>query len=357
VTDTLDPEATQEFTVASHVFEYVDPYISDALDSINREIEAMVEIATAHYGESASDRKRTSAIDLDNPATRRLLEQAPTCAAWVSTIPSAAALHPLYDPDTPTYTNGEPLCDEIRSWFRNLADAHGIRSRAEVMKQILANGARTAGRQQQWLSLACGAAQPLFDTMEALRQEGIEVPHATLADLDTGALRLAHSYARSHQLVGNIALSKMNVLNRAGLRPRGTWLGLRDWSERFDVVDAIGLLEYLKPEDWLYSYRGLVSSKRRMAGATTFLRNAFECVAPGGQLVVGNMLDTHPQLDFTLNVVQWPHIQPRSIPAMLDLFTRANFSGHLDIYTPTDGVYAIYVVTKAQVQTEEGSVA
>ena len=38
--------------------------------------------------------------------------------------------------------------------------------------------------------------------------------------------------------------------------------------------------------------------------AATFLANAAQLVKPGGLLLVGNMRDTHPQLGFTLNVVQ-----------------------------------------------------
>lgn len=65
---------------------------------------------------------------------------------------------------------------------------------------------------------------------------------------------------------------------------------------------------------------------------------------PGGLLIFGNMLDeTHKQLEFTLNTVQWPHIQPRSIDKMLQIISAAGVdpAAAVDIYCPTDGVYAV----------------
>lgn len=114
----------------------------------------------------------------------------------------------------------------------------------------------------------------------------------------------------------------------------------------FDAVDAVGILEYLQPDDWIYTYRGVITTRRKQAGVVTFLRSAFECVKPDGTLIVGNMLDTHPQLSFTMDVVQWTHIQPRSIQQMLAIFAAAGLTEHVDVYLPSDGVYAIYAVHK-----------
>jgi len=109
----------------------------------------------------------------------------------------------------------------------------------------------------------------------------------------------------------------------------------------------VGILEYLEPNDWTYTYNGVISTRRKQAGAVTFIRNAFECVKPGGVLITGNMLDSHPQLGFTMDVVQWPHIQPRSVAEMLAIFESAGLHGHIDVYLPTDGVYAVYAIRKA----------
>ena len=71
-------------------------------------------------------------------------------------------------------------------------------------------------------------------------------------------------------------------------------------------------------------------------------------VRPGGILVLGNMLDTPPQLAFTLDVIQWPHINPRSINEMAQIFGEAGLDGKLDVYCPDDGAYAIYQLRKPE---------
>lgn len=60
------------------------------------------------------------------------------------------------------------------------------------------------------------------------------------------------------------------------------------------------------------------------------------------------MLPTHPQLGFTLNVIQWPHIQPRSVEEVGSLIDDAGLDGERSVYLPDDGVYAVYVVRKPE---------
>ena len=105
-------------------------------------------------------------------------------------------------------------------------------------------------------------------------------------------------------------------------------------------------MEYLRADDWVYRYAKVVRGHRQMAGAVTFLRNAFEFVRPGGRLIFGNMRDSHPELAFTLNVVQWPHIQPRSLEHVMTIVTATGLHGSAEVYLPTDGVYALYSITR-----------
>ena len=78
------------------------------------------------------------------------------------------------------------------------------------------------------------------------------------------------------------------------------------------------------------------------------MKNSFDLVKPGGLIIIGNMLDTHPQLGFTLNTIQWPHIQPRSVEQMTKLIAEAGIEGEIDVHIPQDGVYGIYTVRKAE---------
>jgi hypothetical protein len=113
-------------------------------------------------------------------------------------------------------------------------------------------------------------------------------------------------------------------------------------------VEILGLFEYLKPEDWHYRYQKVfIKGKKKLAGAKSFLAAAFSYVAPGGSLILGNMLNSHPHLDFTLHVVEWPHIQPRSIDEVVEIIQGSGIGSNeygLDIYVPDDGVYAVYVL-------------
>lgn len=329
---------------------YADPHVTGGGDGFLAQLHELERLAADYYdGAAGVTRKRTSAIDRANPATAKLLADYPSFGDWLGTVPSAAALDPLYDPTSTVLPNGAVIDEGLRRWFCDVPDAIGIRSRAFVLQEVLTTHATTSPARQQWLSLACGAAQPLIGAMVALRDAGHPLPRATLADIDTSALALASSYAAREGLQDDVRTTRRNVLRRGGFDgSRALLPGRRPapWPGAFDAVDAVGLLEYLRPEDWTYTYRGVVRSRRTLAGAVTFLRNAFACVKPGGVLVVGNMLDSHPQLGFTLDVVQWPHIQPRSVSRMLELFEDAGLQGQVDVHLPTDGVYAVYVVTK-----------
>lgn len=354
---------TETLRIKEHDIDIDDPFIDERFAYVNSEVDRLAKAGAGYYdsdGMGAIGRKRTSTIDMDNPATKELISLLPSVADWIATVPTAAALHPLYRPDSTHLPNGAVLDENIGDWFRNIADARGMRSRGEVMKGVLESEARDATASQKWLSLACGAAQPVFSVLEKLQNDDVALPVVTLADLDKDALAHARTYAADNELGSQIETKRLNVLRRDGLSYRredslagaakSSLLRLRGRlpAEAYDAVDAVGILEYLKRPDWKYSYKGVVTTSQKMAGAEHFLQNAYELVKPGGLLIIGNMLDTHPQLDFTLNVIQWPHIQPRSTDEMTDIFNTVGIEGDVDIYKPSDGVYALYGIRKPE---------
>ena len=102
----------------------------------------------------------------------------------------------------------------------------------------------------------------------------------------------------------------------------------------YDFVDALGIFEYIP------DHRGR---------AATFLRNLYRLVRPGGTLVLGNMLDSHPQLAFNQYGIGWPSIHPRSRHQLLDLMVAAGVPldeavGHQAL----DGVYAVVELRKPE---------
>ena len=307
---------------------------------------------------AAIGRQRTR-IDDTNPATHELIARVPGVENWLELIPTAAALDLLYDPSIEQLANGKPVSPVVRDWACNILDAHGIRSRGEIVQDILArhiiDQASLGAAEQQWVSLACGAAQPVCHALRHIKESGNPTPRVTLVDLDRSALRAAQTYAQTMEVGQFTNVRCMNIL-----RPQGvvspevdmqTNVAARALRRRvdleaaaYDAVDAVGILEYV-PE--VLSDEGPTALQ---VDAATFLAHAAQLVKPGGLLLVGNMRDTHPQLGFTLNVVQWPHIQPRSIETMQRIAGAAGLGDwRVDVYCPDDGVYALYAMRRPKV--------
>lgn len=307
---------------------------------------------------AAIGRQRTR-IDDTNPATCELIARVPGVEGWLELIPTTAALDLLYDPSIERLANGKPVSPAVRDWACNILDAHGIRSRGEIVQAILArhviDQASLGATEQQWVSLACGAAQPVCQALRHIKENGHAVPRVTLVDLDRSALRAAKTYAQAMKVKQSIDVRCMNILRPQGVvlpavdaqtnvaaRALRRQVGLE--AATYDAVDAVGILEYV-PEVLLGK-----GSTVLQVDAATFLANAAQLVKPGGLLLVGNMRDTHPQLGFTLNVVQWPHIQPRSIETMQRIAGAAGLGDwQVDVYCPDDGVYALYAMRRPKI--------
>lgn len=337
-----------------------DQYQTSSYERIAAELEKLA--GMGFHGDcdlnAAIGRQRTR-IDDTNPATRELIARVPGVENWLELIPTASALALLYDPNTKQLANGKPVSPVVRDWACNILDAHGIRSRGEIVQDILTkqaiDQASLGATEQQWVSLACGAAQPVCQALRHIKDSGNAMPHVTLVDLDRSALRAAKTYAQAMKVKQSIDVRCMNILRPQGVvlpavdaqmnvaaRALRRRVGLE--AATYDAVDAVGILEYV-PE--------VLSDESPTAlqvNAATFLANAAQLVKSGGLLLVGNMRDTHPQLGFTLNVVQWPHIQPRSIETMQRIAGVAGLGDwQVDVYCPDDGVYALYAMRRPKV--------
>lgn len=363
-------------------YRYHEVAVRDIFETTDHEriTESLKELESmGFYGNTslhdALTRKRLSTIDYENPATQELIKRVPGVEHWLALVPTPRALGPLYNPDTIKLPDGHVIGDELRNWMIEIADARGLRYRSQMVTNLLVEGAagalkRGEGR-QKWLSVASGAAQPLLKAAQEIDYHYGEAPDMTLVDLSTQALKDAQEYARELGVDADLRVERMNVLRRQGLDER---VGLGEIAvqhlfnrhdrsklsrerlsqESYDIVEAIGILEYMKPDDWTYRYNGVVNLKTVQAGAKTFLENSYRMVKPGGDLIVGNMLDTHPQLGFTLNTIQWPHIQPRSIDQMMKLFDEVGLGTERDVYVPSDAQNQVYALYKIHKPNREG---
>ena len=337
-----------------------DRYQTSSYERIAAELEKLA--GMGFHGEAdltAAIKRQRTIIDDTNPATRELIARVSGVENWLELIPTASALDLLYDPSIERLANGKPVSPAVRDWACNILDAHGIRSRGEIVQDILArhviDQASLGAAAQQWVSLACGAAQPVCQALRHIKESGNPTPRVALVDLDRSALRAAQTYAQAMKVKQSIDVRCMNILCPQGvvlpavdaqMNVAARALRRRVGLERaaYDAVDAVGILEYV-PEVLLGK-----GSTVLQVDAATFLANAAQLVKPGGLLLVGNMRDTHPQLGFTLNVVQWPYIQPRSIETMQRIAGAAGLGNwQVDVYCPDDGVYALYAMRRPKV--------
>jgi SAM-dependent methyltransferase len=353
LTDGAAPSASG--IVRRHRVDCEDPFVTAAEPAVAQRIAALGELGAAYVRDQAAAagrrRRPHRGLDLANPATAALVAENPATGDWLALAPSALALEPLYNPELVALPGGRPVDPGFREMCRNALDARGIRSRGHVWTRLLVDQAKaTPERHQYWLSLASGTAGPVLAAVQAVRALGLPAPHVTLADIDREALAGARRRAAELGLKveaglsgwadsGTVTTVRLNLLGARGFAHLG----------QFDAVDAVGLLEYLRPADWRYTYRGLIRTRLRMAGAIEFLRRAGAALAPGGRLVTSNMLADRPQLDFALHVVQWPHIKPRSVEQVSGLLEAAGLAWPVDVYLPADGVYAIYTLRRPAV--------
>ena len=306
-----------------------DAYASAAArHELDAEISELTWLAAQHAPASGP------ALDLSNPAAARLFDPGwrPALTHWREHhVPTAAALVPLQRPDRRMLADGTPFSPHDDDWYRHSLDAIGIRSRASIMGDVLQRSVAASGkRTHRWLSLACGASIPVFEAAHALRVAGHSV-EITLADFDGNALELARELAAEYDLVDCVELVRMNVLSPERLAAFD--------AASYEVIDILGLFEYLPDAD-------RISERRVTLGAAGLLRAARVLLAPGGTLVFANMLDSHPRLAFLLNVIQWPHLLPRSSSEVEALMHAAGLApGGSSAFVAEDGVYAVYVST------------
>lgn len=344
--EALPDHGMREFHYSANdiVDPFIDPEGFEKVSGIIEELSAM-----GYYGDSTVDlsRKRRGDIDGANLATKKMIEYIPSSEYWLEQVPTVMALESLYDPQAEHYANGKKVSPEARVWLSNCLDGVGIRNRGQLTQRVIIRE-----QPKRIVSLGSGAGRSVFAAARTLRNMTGRPPETIMVDYDPNALDLSRSNAEKYNLGATTRLRRKNILGRRQVagnniveRALYNKAGLARQSA--GVVDIIGVTEYLQEGDWEYKYNGVVApTKKPMAGAVTFLRNAYDLVSPGGVLLVGNMLDTHPQLGFTLNVVQWPHIQPRSIEQMSELFDKANLSADREAHLSADGVYGVYVIRK-----------
>lgn len=322
--------------------EYVDvpdisdhPRNADTREATRREVARLNDMLRAKPEWAAPDLVDVGprmALRLNNPAAHVAFETRPSLRVWrEQLVPSALALTALYEAESWHLPGGEPIDPMTRALFIHSLDAIGIRSRAHLMSEIAAKYTARSGT-TRWTSIACGAAIPVLDAITAqMPSGGIDLK---LLDIDARALRHAREKAVARGLAEGRHFELVSADIIKGLIVSDALVhGLGSGSQ--DLVDMLGIFEYIDTD-----FNGFPS-------AAAFLRNAFRLVKPGGALVAANMLDTHPQLDFTMRGIGWPRIHARSLQQLHAIIVDAGIDPDwVTTKVAGDGVYAVFEIRK-----------
>ena len=306
----------------------------DGFERVSRQVRGMM-AATAEAGVHRSSRPivgpgSAAQVHQFNPVAQQLADfAAGYWTHWRDLVPSAMALLPIQAPHATSLPGPEGVeLPSDRDYFVHLYDAIGIRSRAAVMADLIADFTASVDRENAWLSLACGAALPVLQAAASL----LAPVTVDLVDLDPMALDYAAGFAQALGLSADVRCTQADLLDLAALVTSVPRAG------DYTVVEMMGFFEYLPDEPQQVGSLTIPS-------AGQFLAAALSLAAHDSLVVFGNMLTTHPQVEFTLKVVQWPYVQPRSLDDLARLLQGIGVDpGTATIYTPDDGVYAVVAI-------------
>lgn len=254
---------------------------------------------------------------------------------WAGQFPKALALEPLQLlSDGGKWLSAGKLDDRTLELFTYMPDGIGLRSRARIYTdRLIRHAEETKAETLSIVSLGCGAAVPNVQATRRLETAGVGT-HWRFYDWDASALQFAQGLVENESFeyatfdygptwenpkTGKVEPRGQNYLRAFGLE-----------NESVDIVDALGLWEYLKPEE-----------------ATRFAAKLFTKVKPGGKMIVSNMVPSRPQREFNQRAVGWPGLYLRGDSDLLDIIEAAGIdSRQVTLTHSEDGVYVVMEVRK-----------
>lgn len=250
--------------------------VTRQINAINQTLVENPQMQPPRIEKDASGHKRIIPL---HPLSERVYRDRPALVAWrTKLVPSALALYAIQNPLEEHLPDGTKMDSESRPWFIHANDAIGIRSRAQVLA-ILADKYIKNDIDNVWVSLASGAAVPVFEALRKAHFYGQKV-RLTLVDCDRVSLRWASKLATLEGLsVGDDVVLLQRDLIESVICSDALIQELGQ--QRAELVDALGIFEYFSDAD-----------------AVTFLKHTQRLVRPGGAIIVSNMLTTSPHAMF-----------------------------------------------------------
>ena len=255
---------------------------------------------------------------------------------WAKDFPTAIALFAIQRPSKEggrRLPQGE-LDERTIELFTYMVDAIGIRSRARIYAQRLVELAQSTDGPLNIISVGSGAAVPNIDASLRIEKELGQYVKWKFFDIDPNALEFAH------ELVQEVDLEKTSFdygpvsydvdENKWKFKGRSFSRAYKEESESADVVDALGLWEYLKKDT-----------------AVKFAKELYDKVKPGGMMIVSNMLKGRPQEEFNIRGVGWPNLELRSEEDLLEIMEEAGINTmNVTMTHSEDGVYVVMEIQK-----------
>jgi hypothetical protein len=257
--------------------------------------------------------------------TRHLIYLPPAMRAWRAYVPGGLATYHVHSPHVKRMHHGKKLDAITRAFFRHSVDAIGLRSRAYIMSWLAREtiAALPEGR-IEWLSLAAGSGQPVYDACRALRPEDRKRLSLILVDSDTAVLDFAkHRYAAERDVARDARFLMCDLLDTA----KRTEL-LRAVAPQ--IIDIMGLFEYLDDDE-----------------CREFIAALWQSVSKGGSIIFTNMSPGHPHLQVHQRALGWPGVKQRSAAEVVAILDAANIpKKSQSVYRAQDNVYNVYRVAK-----------
>jgi len=187
------------------------------------------------------------------------------------------AIHRIYMNQPGGSSRLGPLVDRM---FLEMPPSLAVRNRRKLIAdEIVAAVKARGGKPVRVLCLASGPATEVFDAFDALEDRSLL--KVTLMDIDLQALAFVDDLRTRQKLTGQITLVNENLialfLGRSTVR-----------LEPQDLMYSIGLIDYLND---------------KLVGK--LLQFAYQNLAPGGKVLLGNFHPKNPAKEFMDFVLEW----------------------------------------------------
>lgn len=236
------------------------------------------------------------------------------------------ALHEIYNWEQPEHRGLWGLIE--RFWF-SMPNCQALRNRyrivvAAMLEASLGAAVRSDQEPVRILSLASGTSQSTFDALARLQKE---LPQTQLevvcVDHDLSALRMAQKLSEDYGVAHCTTTSRMDALRLIATLRKGE----APWDHLFDVVEIVGLVDYLADET-----------------IVTLLSATMRLLCKTGGTIITSHIHPNKESSFLREVLDWdPVMRYRTLDEFVTLLTIAGFKEPL-VRTEPHGIHTVAVL-------------